>query len=135
GVSSTHHTLTHEEQTNAKGYQEMHSWFIRQTMQAWADFVGALASVREGDRSLLDNTLVYAHSDQEFAKYHTEQGIPMMTAGKAGGRIKTGLHVDGRDEALTSQVGLMLLQAMGLERYEWGMGGMKTSKVVEAILV
>lgn len=135
GESSTHHVITHEESLNPQGWQEKHSWFVRRAMQEWAYFVGALASVREGDRTLLDNTLVYAHSDQEFAKYHTEEGIPMMTAGRAGGRIKSGVHVDGRHEAVASQVVLTLLQAMGLERYEWGVGSMRATQPVGGILV
>lgn len=134
GVPSIHHALTHEEPMNAQGYQETHSWFVRRAMESWAYFVGALAAVREGDRTLLDNTLVFAHSDQAEARRHTMDGIPMMTAGRAGGRIKSGLHVDGRMEAEATQLGLTLLQAMGLERHEWGSGTMRTAKVVDGIL-
>lgn len=135
GLPGIHHTITHEEVPSARGYQETHSWFVRRSMEAWAYFVGALAAVREGDRTLLDNTLVFAHSDQEEARVHSMDGIPMMTAGRAGGRIRSGIHVDGRNEAVATQVGLTLLQAMGLEKHEWGKGSMRTAKVVDEILV
>jgi Protein of unknown function (DUF1552) len=134
GEPNTHHVLTHEEPMNKQGYQELHSWFVRRSMEAWAYFVGALAAVHEGDRTLLDNTLVFAHSDQEFARTHTTDGIPMMTAGRAGGRIKSGIHFDGRNDAVATQVGLTLLQAMGLEKPAWGSGSMKTAQVVDGIL-
>jgi len=134
GTPETHHVLTHEEPMNAQGFQPTNSWFLRRTMQDWSYFVSALAAVREGDRTLLDNTLVFAHSDQELAKTHSIDGIPMMTAGGAGGRIKSGIHVDGR-EALASQVGLTLMRAMGLERENWGADSMKTGTVVDGILV
>ena len=135
GLPSIHHTVTHEELVNAQGYQETHSWFVRRAMESWAYLVGALAGVREGDRTLLDNTLVFAHSDHETARAHSVDGIPMMTAGRAGGRIKSGIHVDGGNDAVASQVGLTVMRAMGLEMREWGKGSMKTGKVVDAILV
>lgn len=134
GLPSTHHITSHEEGNNKEGYQEMHSWFIRQAMGSWAYFVGALASVREGDRTLLDNTLVYAHSEHDYARFHTFNGVPMMTAGRAGGRIKTGLHVDGRHEALASRLGLTLLRGMGLATEAWGKGALRTTETISEIL-
>ena len=134
GVPNAHHPVTHEEQLNEQGYQPTHSWFIRRSMDAWAYFVSALAAVREGDRTLLDNTLVFAHSDQETARLHTMNGIPMMTAGRAGGRLRSGVHVDGRS-AVATQVGLTLMHAMGIEKHQWGVGSMRTVKVVDGILV
>lgn len=134
GVPSNHHAITHEEAMNEHGYQTLHSWFVRRAMESWAYFVSALASVREGERTLLDNTLVFAHSDQELAKLHTIEGIPMMTAGRAGGRLRSGIHADGRNEDVATQVGLTIMRAMGMDVYEWGKGSMRTSKVVDGIL-
>ncbi len=37
-----------------------------------------------GDRTLLDNTIVFAHTEAEFAKFHTIDNLPMMTAGIGG---------------------------------------------------
>jgi len=62
---------------------------------------------------VLDNSVVFAHSEVEFAKFHTIDNIPMMTAGSGGGRIKTGLRVDGNGSPV-SRVGLTLQQAMGV---------------------
>jgi hypothetical protein len=134
GVPSTHHILTHEESRNDHGYQETHAWFVHHAMEAWAYFVTALASVREGDRTLLDNTLVFAHSEQDTAQFHSIDRIPMMTAGRAGGRIRSGIHLDGKDKVVT-QVGLTLLQAMGANVRQWGSGSMRTSEVVSDVLV
>ena len=135
GLAATHHTISHEESDNAQGYQEKHSWFLREAMGAWANFVGALASVREGSGTLLDNTLVYAHSEYDDARLHTYHGIPMMTAGRAGGRIRSGIHVDGRHEALASELGLTALQAMGIQTESWGEGVMRTTNTIKEILV
>jgi hypothetical protein len=135
GVPNAHHPVTHEEQLNEGGYQPTHSWFIRRAMESWAYFIGALAAVREGDGTLLDNTLVFAHSDQETARLHTMDGIPMMTAGRAGGRLRSGIHLDGRNQDVGTEVGLTVMQAMGLEKREWGRGSMRTTKTVGGLLV
>lgn len=134
GVPSTHHILTHEEARNEHGYQEMHAWFVRHAMESYAYFVKALASVREGNGTLLDNTLVYAHSEHDTAQFHSIDRIPVMTAGRAGGRIRSGLHLDGKDQPVT-QIGLTLMQAMGVNEREWGKGSMNTRQLIDEILI
>ena len=85
GSTITHHQLTHEEVLdNRLGYQPNATAFLTKIMEAWVYFVGALDKVKEGDRTLLDNTLVLAHSETEFAKFHTIDNIPMILAGRAG---------------------------------------------------
>jgi len=134
GSAVTHHIYTHEEPINAElGYQVQATWFVERSMEAWADFVRILASVREGDGTLLDNSLVFAHSDTSFAKSHSVFGIPIMLAGKAGGRVRTGLHLNGNSEPVT-RVGLTLQQIMGLKVDSWGGDGMPTSRPITEIL-
>ena len=134
GSTITHHQLTHEEVLDQKlGYQPNATYFLTKIMEAWVGFVGALDKIKEGDRTLLDNTLVLAHSETEFAKFHTIDNIPMMTAGSAGGRVKTGLYVDGQGTPV-SRVGLTLQQAMGMPVGEWGTGANHTSKTIGEVL-
>jgi hypothetical protein len=134
GTDKTHHTLTHEELADPQlDYQPQATWFGARSLEAWADFVSILAAVKEGDGTLLDNCLVLAHSDTSFAKTHDVLGIPIMLAGRAGGRVKTGIHVAGNGEPV-SRVGLTLQQVMGLPIDRWGMGAMQTAKPVSDIL-
>ena len=135
GSTITHHQLTHEEPLDSRlGYQPDVTFFVEKIMDAWAYFVGALDAVKEGDRSLLDNTLVFAHSETEFAKQHTIDNIPMMTAGSAGGRIKTGIHIVG-DGTPVTRVGLTLQQVMGVPVDKWGNKGLETNKPIAELLV
>jgi Protein of unknown function (DUF1552) len=128
GSTITHHQLTHEEVLdNRLGYQPEATYFLTKIMEAWVGFVAALDAVKEGDRTLLDNTLVFAHSETEFAKFHTIDNIPMMTAGSAGGRLKTGIYVDGEGTPV-SRVGLTLQQVMGVAVDRWGGKSMETNK-------
>jgi hypothetical protein len=134
GSSSTHHTLTHEEPIDPKlGYQVESSWFALKTMEGWATFVKTLADIREGEGTLLDNCMVVAHSDTQLAKVHSIDGIPAMVAGKAGGRLKTGLHINGNGEPIT-RIGYTAQQVMGVSVERWGTGSMQTSKPVTELL-
>jgi hypothetical protein len=103
-------------------------------MEAWALFVATLANIKEGDGTLLDHCLVMGHSDTEYARVHSISGIPVMTAGSAGGRIKTGIHVNAIGEPIT-RIGFTLQQVMGVPTEKWGQGSMQTNKPVSEILI
>jgi Protein of unknown function (DUF1552) len=135
GYDKPHHTATHEEAVDpAQKCQPHVSWFTRRAMEEWAYFVQALASVKEGAGSMLDNVLVFANTDQSFAKTHAIDGIPMFTAGRAGGALKTGLHIDGGGSAGT-RLGYTAMKLMGLDVNSWGTQSNATSKEITEILV
>ena len=134
GLANVHHNITHEELIDDElGIQVESSRFLREAFQAFAYFVAALASQPEGDGTLLDRMLVYAHSDNESAKTHELQGTPMFTVGNAGGLLKTGLHIDGGGDVAT-RLGYTVQRLMGLSIGEWGAGSLRTSKVISEIL-
>jgi hypothetical protein len=134
GQGSTHHTLSHEEPKDAKlGYQPTVSWFNRRTMQGCADFVEAFASIPEGAGTLLDNTLIMAHSDTNDASVHALDAIPVMTFGRAGGGMKTGHHIKGNGDPI-SRVGLTVMQAVGVPIATWGAKTSRTSRPAQDVL-
>lgn len=134
GHTTGYHQSSHEELVDRTiGYQPTVDFFATRSMEAWADFVAALAGVKEGDGTLLDNVLVFAHSDVSFAKNHDVQGIPVMLAGRAGGKLKSGVHVNGAGEPV-SRIGLTMQQVMGLPVDAWGIEGMSTKRSVSEIL-
>jgi len=130
GNTTGHHQLTHEEfVVEELGYQPQATYFVDRSMEAWASFVGKLAAIEEGDGTLLDNCLVMAHSETAFAKVHDLLGLPVMTAGRAGGRVATGQHITGTNDPVT-RIGLTMQQLMGLPVEAWGRGSMRTDKPV-----
>jgi hypothetical protein len=135
GYDKPHHTATHEEAVDPTlGYQPNTSWFTRRAMEEWAWFVDALASFREGDGTLLDNTFVYATTDQSYAKIHSIEGIPMFSAGTAGGRVRTGLHIDGGGTP-GCRLGYTAQRLMGVDIDSWGTKSNTTSSEIGDILV
>ena len=134
GYDKPHHTATHEEPVDdALGYQPNCSWYTRRAMEEWAYYVDALANFKEGDGSLLDNSLIYASTDQSFAKIHAIDGIPMFTAGKAGGRIRTGIHVNGGGDK-ACRLGYTVQRLMGLDIESWGDKSNRTSSEINEII-
>jgi hypothetical protein len=134
GSSDTHHTLTHEEARDKElGYQLEATKFVMQGMDAFKTFVETLASIPEGDGTLLDNCAVFAHSETSDANSHSVSGLPIMVAGRAGGRLAPGVHVRGSGDS-TARVGLTLQQVMGLNVAKWGVRANETDRPVTEIL-
>jgi hypothetical protein len=134
GAQTAHHQYTHDELVDpVLGYQPEATAFALESMQAWASFVEHLAATPEGDGSLLDNCLVLAHSESSFAKSHQVTLLPVMIAGNAGGRVRSGLHVRGNGEPVT-RIGLTIQQIMGLPVSEWGTLSLQVSRPISAIL-
>ena len=135
GYDKPHHTATHEEAVDEElQCQPNVSWYTRRAMDEWAYYVDALANFSEGDGSLLDNSFIYATTDQSFAKIHGIEGIPMFSAGTAGGRVKTGLHIDGGGSQ-GCRLGYTALRMMDVDAPSWGNQSNKTSAVIDEVLV
>ena len=134
GLEKTHHIITHEEPIDpARGVQIEHVWFLGKAFAELGYFIEAMANTREVDGTLLDRMLIFAHSESSFAKAHTINGVPMFTAGNLGGKVKTGLHVDGQGEAGT-RVGYTLQLLMGVPIGGWGQQSMATSRELGEII-
>jgi hypothetical protein len=135
GSTISHHQLTHEEPIEAElGYQPESTWFVERCMEAFGVFVDTLGQFREGDGTLLDHSFIVAHSETNFAKQHTVDGIPIMLAGRAGGKVKTGLHVAGGGSP-ASRIGLTVQQIMGVSVDAWGTDSMRTNNTISEIMV
>lgn len=135
GESFTHHTLTHEEPIDASlGYQRRVAELHVTSMEALATFIQAFKNIREGDGTLLDNTLIFANSDTGNSRIHSVDNIPVILIGKAGGRVKTGLHIVGNGDPI-SRIGLTAMQVMGIPIERWGTGSMETTRIIPEILV
>ena len=134
GYDKPHHTASHEEPVDqALGYQPNTSWFIKQSMIEWAYFVEAFTKFKEGDGHLIDNVLIYATTDQALARIHSIENQPMFTAGRAGGKVKTGYHLKG-DGTPSTRLGLTCMKVMGLDVSNWGTQSNGTSKEIGEIL-
>jgi len=134
GYEKPHHTTTHEEAIDDHlGYQPQCAYFAQRAMEEWAYFVEAFTKIREGDGTLLDNMLIYANTDHGDARVHSLDHLVSFTAGRAGGRVKTGLHIDAAGTGVT-RVGYTAMRIMGLDLPAWGVKSNQTSSHLSEII-
>jgi len=135
GNTTTHHQLTHEEPIDEKsGCQPEATFFVERIVEGFQTMLTAMDGVREGDGTLLDHMLLLAYSECSYAKVHSLESIPMFVAGRANGKVKAGLHIDGGGDPVT-RVGLTVQQILGVPVSNWGAGSMQTSKSITEIMV
>ena len=129
-----YHQSTHEEPIDpVLGYQPKVAEYNVRSMELYAMMLQELDAIPEGDGTLLDHSLVFAFTDVSFAKIHALDGIPILLAGGASGRMKTGYHIAG-DGSPVSRVGLTVQKAMGLSLESWGKGSMETKDAFTELL-
>ena len=134
GQSKIYHQITHDEPIDAKlGYQPETSKLASLVMEALGDFLVELDAIKEGEGTVLDNSLIMAFSDTGYAKIHSIENIPMFLAGRAGGRHKAGQHIHTTGESVT-RVSLTAMRLVGAPVGEFGSGTMKTARPITDVI-
>lgn len=131
GASDDHHRLTHDEQ----GGQPQVRQIIMQLMNDFAYFLNALDAIEEGDGTLLDHTVILGTTDCAYGQTHSVEEYPILLAGSACGRIKTGVHYRSAAAESVSHVGLSLVRAMGIQARAFGLDVGEVTEGLSAIEV
>ncbi|MEZ5492990.1 MAG: DUF1552 domain-containing protein [Gammaproteobacteria bacterium] len=135
GEPSAYHALTHEEPINADlGYQPKVKALAEQCMGFFVDLVQAMDAIQEGEGTLLDRTVIHAFTDHGEARLHSMKKMPVFTAGSAGGRLKTGIHVAAEGDAAT-RVGFTVQKAFGVVSDRWGTESNEVTQPFSEVLV
>jgi hypothetical protein len=91
GVNGGHHEFSHHQDKTEKSepYSKINQWHTAQL----AYFLDKLAEIKEGDRTLLDNSMILCGSSISDGNSHQPDNLPILLAGGAGGTIKGGRHI------------------------------------------
>jgi hypothetical protein len=121
GADVEHHEAIHNSQFGP--VEKILTWFSEQ--QAY--LLGKLKEIREGDGTLLDNTLIFSTSEQSNGTTHRHDNMPFLLMGKAGGALETGrfLRFGGspsHNDLLVSMLNLMGVEATTFGNPEWCRG-------------
>jgi hypothetical protein len=81
-------------------------------------FLEKLQSVREGDQTLLDKTMVIYGSPMGDPHVHNHKRCPLFVAGGANGELEGGIHLRAEPGTPMANVMLTLLHKLGLEELE-----------------
>jgi hypothetical protein len=109
-----HHLLSH---TDGADWLKVNQFFTRQVGYVCEK----LDAVKEGDRTLLDNSTVLYCSSMMTGNHNNDQ-LPVVVLGKGGGRIKTGRVLDylGKPNRKMCSLYLSLMEKAGVRLKEFG---------------
>jgi len=117
GVSQDYHNLSHHGKDPSK-ISEL-TIIEEAQMKAFGEFLTKLDSTREGDTTLLDNTIVLMGSNLGNASNHNNRNLPIILA---GGGFKHGQHLafDRENNYPLSKLYVSMLQRLGIETESFG---------------
>lgn len=112
GVTGAHHAISHHKNDPRQldQYERISRWHIEQ----YGYMLQRLQSIKEGDRTLLDNSMVMFGSGLRDGNRHSPFDLPIVLAGKGGGNLKTGQHIRYPDRTPLANLYLTMLRAMDI---------------------
>lgn len=118
GVAEGHHQLSHHrnEDEPMNKIQKIDEY----SAQQFAYFLDRLASIKEGDRTLLDNSMVIYGSALSDANRHQHDDLPIVLAGGGAGTITGGRHVRYTEETPMTNLYLSMLDRMNVKAEHFG---------------
>lgn len=123
------HSLTHDGAQQNKVHDA-----VVFTMRNFAYTLSALKRTADGAGTLLDNTCVLCTTDVAEGLAHSIDDYPILLAGRAGGSLKSGLHVRSNNGRNTSDVLFTCLKALGTGHTSVGRAeGLSQSAVTELL--
>lgn len=118
GVHGNHHSISHhmDKPETLEEYIRITAWHMEQ----YAYFLNKLKSIKEGDKTLLDNSMVMFTSDLRDGNRHSPRNLPIIVGGNGGGKLKTGQNVIFEKETPLANLYTTMLEAMNIEVDRFG---------------
>ncbi len=127
GISEGHHDLSHHNNDPEK--LRKLAIINRYHMTQYAYFLDKLKSVKEGEGTLLDNCMVLYGGGLSDGNRHTPENLPMVLAGKGGGRIASGQHLHMGELTPITNLYRSMLDVMGASTEKIGDSNGKLDEV------
>jgi hypothetical protein len=110
-VNNGHHELSHHrnEQEKVEQLRRIDKFLVGE----FSYFVERLKSVREGQGTLLDNSMVVYGGSLSDGNRHRHDDLPIVLAGRGGGTIDTGRHIKYEDETPLNNLFVSMLDRIG----------------------
>jgi hypothetical protein len=113
-----YHDVQHRPGTNGVDKIKVENWYMTQ----FAKLLDQMKAVKEGDRTMLDNSVVlYANHAGSNANVHGPDDLPWILAGSCGGYFKAGQMIQLTEtRAPVNRVLVSLCNAMGVPSETFG---------------
>jgi len=118
GVKGGHHSLSHHR--NKQETMDQISKIDRFLVTQFAYFIEKLKSVQEGEKTLLDNSLILYGSAIADANRHTHHDLPIVVAGSGGGQLETGRLREYENETPLNNLFVSMCHMSGAKVAELG---------------
>ncbi len=118
GVREPHHPLTHHGNNPEKiaKVARINGFHV----SLFSAFLEKLKATREGEGSLLDNTLYLYGSGMGNPNVHDHTNLPILVAGGAAGGIRGGRHIKYSEPTPLANLHLTLLDKVGIRLDQFG---------------
>jgi hypothetical protein len=117
GVTNSHHETSHHsnDPEKLKQYHLINRWHAEQ----YAYLLRRLGAMQEGERTVLDNSIILFCSALSDGNKHDPHKLPMVVGGGGGGRLATGQHLVYEVDSPLANLYVSLLDAFGtpVERF------------------
>jgi len=124
-----HHSLTHDE----PGEQPEVNMVTKFIVGEFAYMVEQLASIPEGDETLLDHMVLLGTSEHGLGQTHSFDEMPILLAGNACGALRQGVHYRSFTGENASHALLSVIRAMDISAPSFGVGDGEVSDGLSAI--
>ena len=118
GIQEGHHELSHHG-GNEEKLAKLRK-IDRYNVSLFASIVERLKMVREGNQTLLDNSIIYYGSGLGNGNSHTPFDLPVLVAGRGGGTLSTGRHLRLPMDTSLNNLWLTVLNAMDTPTEKFG---------------
>ena len=112
GIPAGHHGISHHREDPELMSQKARIDTYHVRMLSY--FLEQLAATPDGDGSLLDHSLILYGSGMGNGNLHRHSDMPVLLAGKLGGKFKTGYHFDYKLDTPMSNLLVTILDRAGV---------------------
>lgn len=111
GVTDSHHEISHHSNNPDKlrQYALINRWHVEQ----YAYLLRKLRDMKEGEKSVLDNSMVLFGSALSDGNSHNPHKLPLVLGGHGGGRLATGQHLVYTEDTPAANLYVSMLDAFG----------------------
>jgi hypothetical protein len=111
GVSDSHHETSHH--TNKPEKLQQYYLITRWHVEQYAYLLRKLRDIKEGERSLLDNSMIVFASALSDGNSHDPHKLPIVVGGRGGRRLATGQHLVYTEDTPLANLYVSMLDAFG----------------------
>jgi hypothetical protein len=118
GAGENHHSSSHHanKPERIESYKIITRWHVEQ----YVYLLTRLRSIREGERTLLDNSMIMCGSSLSDGNRHDPNNLPILLGGKGGSRIATGRHLAFPRNTPLCNLYVSMLDCMGIQVPRFG---------------